>query len=143
MKAPEELLTALAGLTVVVVDDEPDSLDVAATLLAAFGANVITASNGEQALAAVRQHHPAFVVSDLSMPVMSGWELLHAIQRDETTAAIPVIALTAHAMAGDRDRALAAGFHDYMTKPIRPETFVTDLLRVIRTNRSVSARLNS
>lgn len=116
---------------VVVVDDEPDSLLVAQTLLEMCGANVLTANNGAAGLALVREARPRFVLSDLSMPIMSGWQLLHALKDDVHTSYIPVIALTAHAMEGDRVRAMEVGFHNYLVKPLRPETFINDLLRLL------------
>ncbi len=122
---------AFAGHKILVVDDEPDSREVATILLEMAGAEVIEASDGEHGLAAAREHKPVFILADLSMPEMSGWQLLHHLKQDETIADIPVIALTAHAMAGDKERVLAAGFYSYMAKPLRPETFVDDLLKLV------------
>lgn len=121
----------LADQKVLVVDDEPDSLLVAAKLLKRVNAKVLTATNGVEGLEIARSERPLFIISDLSMPEMSGWQLIAELKSDRATLDIPVIALTAHAMAGDRTRAIAAGFHNYLTKPLQPETFVTDLLRVV------------
>jgi adenylate cyclase len=85
----------LSGWDVVVIDDEPDSLEVASRILRHYGANVHTAVNGKEGLALIRRVRPKFVVSDLSMPVMDGWEMLYEIQQDRFVAQIPVIALTA------------------------------------------------
>jgi CheY-like chemotaxis protein len=65
------------------------------------------------------------------MPVMDGWEFMNTIKRDRRTLDIPVIALTAHAMPGDRERAITAGFHNYLTKPLTPATFMRDLLSLL------------
>jgi CheY-like chemotaxis protein len=65
------------------------------------------------------------------MPNMSGWQMLHTLKNDIATRDIPVIALTAHAMKGDRQRAMEVGFHNYLVKPLQPETFINDLLRLI------------
>ena len=127
--------------TILVVDDEEDSLLVAETLLQLHGANVITASNGEEGLEMVKRHKPLFIISDLSMPEMSGWEMLHCLKQDRTTLDIPVIALTAHAMEGDRNRAISVGFHNYLTKPLTPETFVQDLLNVVVDTPEIAALL--
>ena len=116
---------------VLVVDDEPDAIDVASILLEMCGAVVVTACNGQEALDAIKTTKPHFVLSDLSMPVMTGWEMLHTLKLNRATQDLPVIALTAHAMPGDRDRAIAAGFHNYLTKPLLPETFVNDLLKLL------------
>lgn len=121
----------LAGQTILVVDDEPDNLEVVAVLLQLCDADVLTAGNGQEALNLVRKYHPKFIVCDLSMPVMSGWEMIHILKNDESIKNTPVIALTAHAMTGDRQRALAAGFHNYLSKPLQPETFIRDLLQLV------------
>lgn len=121
----------LQDWTVVIVDDEMDSLEVASVILRFYGATVIACSDGKEALEAVRKHHPRFVISDLSMPKMDGWGLIYQLKLDRSTLEIPVIALTAHAMTGDRERAIAAGFHNYLTKPLTVETFMQDLLRIL------------
>jgi CheY-like chemotaxis protein len=121
----------LTGWAVVVVDDEPDSLDVASRLLRFYGATVHTATNGEEGLAVIRKVHPRFVISDLSMPVLDGWGMLYELKLDRATLEIPAIALTAHAMLGDRERAITAGFHNYLSKPLTPSTFMRDLLRLL------------
>lgn len=118
----------LKGWTVLVVDDEPDSQFVAQTLLEMCGATVVTANNGREGLEAAKRVRPNFIISDLSMPEMSGWQMLHAIKLNLATRDTPVIALTAHAMQGDRKRAIEVGFHNYLTKPLMPETFIHDLL---------------
>jgi CheY-like chemotaxis protein len=121
----------LNGWKVLVVDDEPDSLDVARRILTIYGAEVKTGTNGQEGLEQVRKSRPDFIISDLSMPVMDGWGFLFELKDDRSTAEIPVIALTAHAMVGDRERGIAAGFHNYMTKPLTVTTFMTDLLRLL------------
>lgn len=113
---------------IVVIDDEPDSLEVARYILDFYGANVHTAVNGKEGVALVSRINPRFVISDLSMPEMDGWEFLSALKDSVYTKDIPVIALTAHAMKGDRDRAIAAGFHNYLTKPLTAHTFMDELL---------------
>lgn len=131
----------LAGWLVVVVDDEPDSLFVAQTLLEMCGAEVHSASNGRDGFEMVKQVRPQFVISDLSMPEMSGWQMLHAIKNNFGTRDMAVIALTAHAMPGDRVRAMEVGFHNYLTKPLRPETFINDLLRLLIDIPEIAERL--
>ncbi len=121
----------LHNWNVLVVDDEPDSLEVASLILRHYGATVITKSNGQEALDAVHTHRPRFIISDLSMPVMDGWGLPDELKSNRATMDIPAIALTAHAMVGDRERALSAGFHNYLTKPLTPSTFMENLLRLL------------
>lgn len=125
---PEDLLE---GWVIVVLDDEDDSLEVAQIILDEYGATVYTAQNGQEGVEIVRRVRPRFVISDLSMPVMDGWGFISSLKADRALADIPVIALTAHAMVGDRERAVAAGFHNYLTKPLTVDTFMADLLRLL------------
>lgn len=113
---------------VVVIDDEPDSLEVARFILDFYGANVHTAVNGKDGISLVEEVKPRFVISDLSMPEMDGWEFISTLKLTPHMQDIPVIALTAHAMKGDRERAVAAGFHNYLTKPLTASTFMDNLL---------------
>jgi CheY-like chemotaxis protein len=122
---------ALTGWLVYVVDDEEDSLNVARMMLEEAGASVETALNGQEALKLVRNRRPHFILSDLSMPVMDGWRFIHELNRDRTTLDIPVIALTAHAMSGDRERAMNAGFINHITKPLDPDKFIIHLLKLL------------
>ncbi|MEO1165161.1 MAG: response regulator [Chloroflexota bacterium] len=124
-KIPPDLLQ---GWDVVVIDDEPDSLEVARYILDFYGATVHTANNGREGVAVVEKVNPRFVISDLSMPEMDGWEFLKELKSTAYTKDIPVIALTAHAMRGDRERAIAMGFHNYLTKPLTATTFMDQLL---------------
>lgn len=131
----------LKDWVVLVVDDEPDSLFVAKTLLEMCGADVTSATNGQDGFELARKQRPAFIISDLSMPIMSGWQMLHEVKKTLSTRDIPVIALTAHAMPGDRIRAMEVGFHNYLTKPLRPETFINDLLRLLVDIPDIASRL--
>ncbi|MBL8132686.1 MAG: response regulator [Anaerolineae bacterium] len=121
----------LSGWTVLVVDDEEDSLDVARRLLKKAGADVLSASNGREALTLIRKHRPDCILSDLSMPEMDGWLLIKELKDSRPTEQIPVIALTAHAMPGDRQRAMEAGFHNYITKPLDARKFVQQLVVIL------------
>lgn len=125
---------------ILVVDDEPDSLEVVTRVLTFHGAQVMNASNGKEALEKIAEMRPTFILSDLSMPVMDGWEMLYHLQSDPRTKDIPIIALTAHAMSGDRERAVGAGFHYYLTKPLSPLTFLSDLMRLFSDMSLAAAR---
>lgn len=126
MSIPQD---AFQNWTVVVVEDDPDSLMVVTMLLEMYGATVISATNGQEGLEVIQAHRPRFVISDLSMPEMSGWELIEALkQGDRPIAEIPVIALTAHAMDDDRRRAINAGFQNFITKPLQPEKFIRQII---------------
>lgn len=120
--------SSLSELSVLVVDDEPDSLDGVTSVLEFYGASVYNASNGQEAAELLESIEPPdLILSDLSMPVMDGWALIAHIRQTPRLSAIPVIALTAHAMIGDRERGLRAGFTSYLTKPVSALTLVTDL----------------
>jgi CheY-like chemotaxis protein len=122
----------LDGWKVVVVEDEADSLEVATLLLEMYGAEVIGARNGREGIAMILKHRPNFVISDLSMPEMSGWELIETLNQGERDLAeIPVIALTAHAMDHDRRKAIEAGFQNFITKPLQPEKFVSQVIAIL------------
>lgn len=125
---PKDLLE---GWEVVVIDDEEDSLEVAEVILYEYGAEVHVASDGQEGLDVVRKVKPRFVISDLSMPVLDGWGFISAMKQEAGLNEIPVIALTAHAMVGDKERALTAGFHNYLTKPLTVETFMADLVKLL------------
>ena len=128
---PSKVPRALVNWLVLVVDDEEDSLEVAQMLLEMAGATVLTAINGREALEIIKKHRPHFILSDLSMPDVDGWRLVYDLNRDRTTLDIPVIALTAHAISGDRERALKAGFAKYITKPLDPDKFIQQLLKLL------------
>ena len=121
----------LKGWQVLVVDDEGDTIEIVQTILEYCGAHVLSASNGQDGFQLALTHRPRFIISDLSMPEMDGWSMLNKLKTTPATADIPVIALTAHAIKGDRERAFGAGFHNYLTKPLRPETFAHDLLSLL------------
>lgn len=123
--------TPLKGWTVLVVDDEFDSRMVAEIMLEDAGANVLTATNGKEALQRIQEQMPRFILSDLSMPTMDGWQLMYELNNNRATSEIPVIALTAHAMVGDRERALAAGFRNHITKPLSADKFVGQLMAIL------------
>jgi CheY-like chemotaxis protein len=121
----------LAGWEVLVVDDEPDSLEVAARWLKLAGASVLRAENGQEGLELALSRFPQLIIADLTMPVMDGWELQYELRHNPATAHVPVIALTAHAMSSTRERVLAAGFVDHISKPLNPTKFIDQVLNII------------
>src|SRR6266545_30325 len=108
---------------ILVVEDSPDIRVLVRILLEAGGHEVTTVSDGRAGVEATRLERPDLVLMDLSLPVLSGWEATREIKENPDTAAIPVVAVTAHAMHGDRERALAAGCDGFIPKPIDEETF--------------------
>ncbi len=100
------------------VEDNDDNVFMLSRRLKRRGFEVVHAENGKVALDRVASDRPSLILMDLSLPVMDGWEATRRLKADPATAAIPVIALSAHAMSGDREEALAAGCDEYETKPV-------------------------
>ena len=103
---------------ILLVEDNEMNRDMLSRRLQRRGYEVVTAVDGESGLALTRSDAPALVLMDMSLPGIDGWEATRQLKADPATRAIPVIALTAHAMAGDREKALAAGCDDFDIKPI-------------------------
>jgi two-component system, cell cycle response regulator DivK len=104
--------------TVLIAEDAPDIRDILARLLQRSGYRVIETSNGREALACLQIERPNVVLLDLSMPVVDGWDALSAIRALPGGEQLPVVAVTAHAMVGDREAVLKHGFDAYITKPL-------------------------
>jgi CheY-like chemotaxis protein len=103
---------------ILLVEDNEMNRDMLSRRLIRKGYQVAMAFDGQQAIDLAASENPDVILMDMSLPVIDGWEATRRIKAAEATRAIPVIALTAHAMSGDRERALAAGCDDYDTKPI-------------------------
>jgi len=103
---------------ILLVEDNEMNRDMLSRRLQRRGYEVLTAIDGESGLALTKSETPALVLMDMSLPGIDGWEATRQLKADPATRAIPVIALTAHAMAGDREQALAAGCDDFDIKPI-------------------------
>jgi CheY-like chemotaxis protein len=104
---------------ILVVEDNEMNMDMLTRRLTKRGHNVISAMDGLAGLELVHSQHPDLILMDMSLPELDGWEATRRIKADPNTRMIPVIALTAHAMSEDRDKALAAGCDEYETKPVR------------------------
>jgi CheY-like chemotaxis protein len=117
---------------VLLVDDEPDNLEVVAETLEYRGAQVRTALNGLEALAVLQDFTPNLIIMDLSMPKMDGWELRTRLKNNPEFQTVPLLALSAHAMIGDKERALAAGFDGYLTKPVNIQTLLDDIRAAVK-----------
>jgi len=123
----DTVLPTLTGRRILVVDDNEFNREIASELLAMTGARVDTAVNGERGVSAVLGDAFELVLMDVQMPVMDGYEAARLIRKSRPT--LPIIALTAHAMKEERDRVLAAGMNDLLTKPIDHQSFYRMILR--------------
>jgi two-component system cell cycle response regulator DivK len=103
---------------ILIVEDNELNRDMLARRLSRFGHQILVAVDGLECLAVTRSEHPDLVVMDMSLPRLDGFETTRQLKADPATRAIPVFALTAHAMEGDREKCLAAGCDDYATKPM-------------------------
>jgi len=104
--------------TILLVEDNEMNYDMLSRRLRRKGYDVLIATDGQAGLEMARAEMPALILMDMSLPVLDGWEATRQLKAAAETRAIPIIALTAHAMAGDRDQALAAGCDDYDSKPV-------------------------
>ena len=104
--------------TILIVEDNEMNRDMLSRRLVRRGYDVLLAVDGETGIDMARANTPELILMDMSLPVMDGWEATRRMKADEKLLKIPIIALTAHAMAADRDDALRAGCNDYDTKPI-------------------------
>jgi CheY-like chemotaxis protein len=105
-------------IKILVVEDEELNRDMLGRRLMRVGFEVAVALDGEQAISMTRSQRPAIVLMDMSLPVMDGWEATRRIKADPELSAIPIVALTAHAMPADRERAMKAGCDDFESKPV-------------------------
>lgn len=112
---------------ILVVEDNRDNMTLIVDVLTSLDYTVLQAMDGEQGVELARREEPDLILMDLSLPRMDGWTAARTIKSDANLASIPIIALTAHAMVGDRERALEAGCDDYITKPINLQELATKL----------------
>lgn len=103
---------------ILVVEDNPDNRTLISDVLLSLGYEVVEAIDGVEGVEKATQEKPDLILMDLSLPHKDGWAATREIKANATLSAIPIIALTAHAMVGDRERALEAGCDDYVSKPI-------------------------
>jgi CheY-like chemotaxis protein len=103
---------------ILLVEDNDMNRDMLSRYLMLFDYDVVVACNGTQGIALARSESPALILMDMSLPELDGWEVTRRLKSDEQTRAIPIIGLTAHAMTGDKEKALRAGCDDFETKPV-------------------------
>jgi two-component system cell cycle response regulator len=112
---------------ILIIEDNPTNLELMSYLLKAFGHSVVAAEDGDKGLATAQRERPDIVLCDVQLPGIDGYEVLREIKADAVLKSIPVVAVTALAMAGDREKGLAIGFDGYISKPIEPKKFVGEI----------------
>ncbi|MBV8811949.1 MAG: response regulator [Acidobacteriaceae bacterium] len=117
--------------TILVAEDRDASRELARTLLEHSGYAVLEASNGAEAIELAHSHLPDLVLCDLQMPIKNGFEVLRALRADERFKSTPIVALTASAMMGDKEKALMEGFTAYLTKPLSLSVIRHELARLL------------
>jgi CheY-like chemotaxis protein len=117
--------------TLLIVEDNEMNRDMLSRRLQRRGYEILIATDGAEGLAATRELSPDLVLMDMSLPVIDGWEATRQLKAEEGTRKIPIIALTAHAMSGDRQRAVDAGCDDFDTKPIELERLLEKIERCL------------
>jgi CheY-like chemotaxis protein len=117
--------------TVLLVEDNEDNRIVYSTILQHFGYRVMEALNGEEGIAKARAEKPDLILMDISIPIIDGWEATQVLKRDPDTRHIPIIALTAHALASDREKAMEVGCDSYLAKPCEPKAVVSEVQKFL------------
>jgi CheY-like chemotaxis protein len=117
---------------ILLVEDNELNRDMLSRRLLRKGYEVLLALDGEEGVRKAEAERPDLILMDISLPLLDGYQATRRLKAGEATAAIPVIALTAHAMAGDRERSLAAGCSDYDTKPVEFERLLSKIQAVLR-----------
>src|ERR1043166_1384993 len=112
---------------VLVIEDNPASLDLMTYLLKAFGHQPLSARDGLEGIETTKRERPDLILCDIQLPGADGIEVCRQLKRDPAVRDIPLVAVTAYAMVGDRDKLLSEGFNGYLSKPINPETFITQV----------------
>lgn len=120
---------------IVVVEDNKASRELMTYLLSAIGHEVTVAADGEHGLSTIERQHPDIVLCDVQLPRLDGRQLVQKLKQHPTLKEIPVVAVTALAMAGDRENILKAGFDDYISKPIDPENFIIQIRDLLAKSR--------
>ena len=119
-------------LTILVVEDNDVNRDMVSRYLEMLGFQVLQARDGQEGIHRARAQAPDLILMDMSLPEIDGWEATRQLKTDADTQGIPIIALTAHAMLGDRESALEAGCDEYETKPIDFQRLMTKVQRLLQ-----------
>lgn len=133
----------MTSVSVLLVEDNEDNRTIYTTILRHCGHEVAEAGTGEEGIRLARELRPAVILMDVAMPGIDGWEATRRLKADPITAHIPVIALTAHAMAEDRQRAVEAGCESYLAKPIEPRRVVEEVEKLLARVAAAAAALEA
>ncbi|MBN9390066.1 MAG: response regulator [Chloroflexi bacterium] len=117
---------------ILIVEDNEMNRDMLSRRLERRGFEIVIAVDGQEGIERTRSEQPDLILLDMSLPVMDGWEAASILKKEPATAAIPIIALTAHAMSGDRERALEVGCDDYDVKPIEFERLLEKMRHFLK-----------
>jgi CheY-like chemotaxis protein len=118
---------------VLLVEDNEMNRDMLSRRLIRRGFQVVFAMDGQQGVDLARSERPDIILMDMSLPVIDGWEATRRVKADDATRSVPVIGLTAHAMSGDREKAIEAGCDDYDTKPVELDRLIGKIERLVGT----------
>ncbi len=121
---------------VLLVEDNPDNFELVRFLLERAGYQVLEAHDGQTGLDLARRELPDLVLMDLSLPGVDGWTAARELKADPKTASIPLLAITAHTLPGDRNRALESGFNGYISKPINIQSFADDITQALQVKKT-------
>ena len=116
---------------ILLVEDHEDNRNIYRTILEHYGYQVVLAIDGQNGIKLAREEQPDLILMDLSIPVVDGWAATRVLKGDATTRAIPVIALSAHALEEDRARAREAGCDGYLAKPVEPRKVLEEVARFL------------
>jgi CheY-like chemotaxis protein len=119
---------------ILLIEDHEDNRNIYRTILEHFGFRVLLASDGREGVCLARDGQPDLILMDISIPHIDGWEATRILKGDPATADIPVIALTAHALPEDRERAEAVGCDGYLTKPVEPRRVIEEVNRLLESH---------
>jgi two-component system cell cycle response regulator DivK len=118
---------------VLLIEDNEMNRDMLSRRLIRRGFQVVFAMDGQQGIDLARSERPDIILMDLGLPVIDGWEATRRVKADDATRGVPVIGLTAHAMTGDREKAIEAGCDDYDTKPVEFDRLIAKIERLLGT----------
>lgn len=117
--------------TALIIEDNADNMELISFILEKGGFHILKAETGEEGVEMTLKELPDFVILDIQLPGIDGYEVLHRIRKSEVDSSIPIVAVTSYAMSGDRERLLEAGCNGYIEKPIEPGKFIDQIKEAI------------